>query len=171
MQKIGLDIAPSKTAVALFYSGNKLVELVGINILDHNIMSSDSLKYLGIIFDRRLNFKLHFEYMESKATKCLRSLWTLLPNLKGPSETKRRLYVNVVHSILTYGAPVWAETFGLYKSYQEPIRRIQRGMALRVISAYRTISFESALLLARIPPFHLLVAKLNRIFIRRKQLI
>lgn len=43
-------------------------------------------------------------------------------------------------------------------------------MALRVTSAYRTVSYEAVTLIARIPPFHLLVAKMSKIYIRKQQL-
>lgn len=149
IQRLGLEISVIKTESALFYAGSKRMDPAVINILDKDIVTSDSLKYLSIIFDRRLNFKKHFEYIEAKAGRVMRYLWKLMPNLRGPIEEKR-FYSNVIHSVLLYGAPVWAEAFGQYKSYQISIDRIQRSLALRIISAYRTVSYESSLLLARI---------------------
>lgn len=170
IQRLGLEISVAKNESDLFHAGSKRVDPAVINILDKDIVTSDSLKYLGVIFDRRLNFKKHFEYIECKANRVLRYLWKLMPNLRGPLEEKRRFYSNVIHSILLYGAPVWAEAFGQYKSYQLSIRRIQRSLALRIISAYRTVSYESSLILARIPPFNLLANKSLRIYTRKREL-
>lgn len=86
--------------------------------------------------------------------KILRALTGLMPNLRGPLENKRRLYYNVILSILLYGAPVWHHEFYVSKRKQVPFRRIQRMVASRVVSAYRTVSLDAATLLAGFPPIH-----------------
>lgn len=43
-------------------------------------------------------------------------------------------------------------------------------MALRVISGYRTVAFEAALLLARVPPFFLVATVLKKIYERSREL-
>lgn len=57
IEGLGLEVAPQKTNTALFYGGRRVVFPVDISILGRNITTADSIKYLGIIFDRRLNFK------------------------------------------------------------------------------------------------------------------
>lgn len=121
---LGLNVAPQKTTATLFYRGHKILPPVTVNILDEPIVTGDTFKYLGIMFDRRLTFKSHFLYMEEKAARVKRQLWKIMPNLRSLSETKRRLYVNVIHSVLLYAAPVWSEAFGLYKTQQNPVIRI-----------------------------------------------
>lgn len=170
IQRLGLKISASKTMVALFYSESRRVDPVSVNILEQQIQATETLKYLGVIFDRRLTFKSHYEYIERKAANTMRALWRVMPNLRGPTEEKRKLYVNIIHAILLYAAPVWSDTFGMFKTYQMSIRRVQRCMALRVISAYRTVSYEAATLLARIPPFDLLASRNNKIYIKKKEL-
>lgn len=93
-----------------------------------------------------------------------------MPNLRGPDETKRRLYAHVIHSVLLYAAPVWAEKFAESKTQQIPIKRIQRGVAIRVIRGYKTISYEAATLLAKMPPLFLLAARQRRVYVRMKEL-
>lgn len=58
-----------------------------------------------------------------------------------------------------------------WTTYRAPLLKIQRQMALRVISGYRTVSYEAALLLARIPPIHLLAARQRRIYERTQELV
>lgn len=93
-----------------------------------------------------------------------------MPNLRGPGESKRQLYAKVLHSVMLYAAPVWYDKFTAYKSPQHPINRIQRLIALRVICGYKTVSYEAALLLARIPPFYLTAGRQKRLYIRVKDL-
>lgn len=108
---LGLVVAANKTEAAVFYNGkkNKPNKICDLIIEKEAIKIGESLKYLGVILDSCLNFKEHFLYMENKAIKVLRALSRLMPNLRGPSEAKRRLFTNVIMSILTYGAPVWSD--------------------------------------------------------------
>lgn len=140
---------------------------VKIEIMGKNIVTTDSLKYLGIILDRRLNFKLHFLYIEQKANSMMHLLTRLMPNTRGPKANKRSLYVNV-HAVMLYSAPIWSDAFGMFQRQQLPLLRIQRKMALCSVMTYRTVSFEASMLLAKIPPLFLLAAKYKRIYERKK---
>nr|CAI5830721.1 unnamed protein product [Callosobruchus analis] len=86
-----------------------------------------------------------------KAEKTATALCRLMPKMGGPRASKRRLLSSVVHSIALYGVPFW---FGILQN--EKCRRmlvgLQRRMAIRVCSAYRTASTEALLTVAGIPP-------------------
>ncbi|KAL6416571.1 hypothetical protein ACFW04_013341 [Cataglyphis niger] len=56
------------------------------------------------------------------------------------------------------------------KSSQIIINRVLRTLAIRVVSGYRTISLDAALLLARIPPVYLLANARRRVYDRVKDL-
>lgn len=75
-----------------------------------------------------------------------------MPNLRGPSEKRRKLYANTIKSIFIYGAPIWSDEFCKSRKLKQQIRRIERILAIRVIAGYRTVSADAALLLARFPP-------------------
>lgn len=64
-----------------------------------------------------------------------------MPNLRGPYEEERRLYAWVLYSVLLYGAPVWAEDVEQNKKVQNDLRSIQKRIAERAISAYRTAAY------------------------------
>ena len=67
-----------------------------------------SMKYLGIIFDSKLTFREHINYMAEKFTKLIFALsksaklnWGLkYADLK-------TIYTKVILPLLLYGAPVW----------------------------------------------------------------
>lgn len=124
------------------------------------------MKYLGIIIDSEWSFIDHFRYVENKAAKVSRALFRLMPNLRGPYEEKRRLYASVLTSVVKYAAPVWNDAFSSAASTSlQPIIRLQT-TAIRVISGYRTVSFDVATLLARKPPWTLEVAMRRRVYDR-----
>lgn len=52
------------------------------------------MKYLGMIVDSRLSFGPHLEYVEAMASRFMGSLGRLMPNLRGPLESKRKLFCN-----------------------------------------------------------------------------
>lgn len=84
-----------------------------------------------------------------------------MPNLRGPSEEKRRLYSHVVLATLLYVAPVWHEALTA-TSVVHSLQHVQKCMALRVIAAYRTVSFDAATLLAKTLPVQLLAGRVFR---------
>lgn len=91
-------------------------------------------------------------------------------NIRVPGEKKRRLFENAVMSVLTYGAPVWYDELISSKRIQVPFNRVIRTLALRVISAYKTVSFEAATFLARVPPLYLTASLRKRVFLRLRDL-
>lgn len=103
-------------------------------------------------------------------TKVNRALYKLLPNLRGPQETKRKLYANIVQSIVLYGAPIWSDELQKLKFSQRTLRNLQRTIAIRVIAGYRTVSFDIATILARTPPWILVAVKYTNIYKRTQDL-
>ncbi|KAL6417489.1 hypothetical protein ACFW04_012695 [Cataglyphis niger] len=170
IRRLGLQVSLEKTEAIVFYGKNKPPRIVRLNVDGKDIEAKPTLKYLGIMLDGRLNFRPHFEYVENKIAKVNRALGRLMPNLRGPNESKRKLYAQVVLSILLYGAPIWNEAFMASKSSQIIINRVLRTLAIRVVSGYRTISLDAALLLARIPPVYLLANARRRVYDRVKDL-
>lgn len=155
----------------MFGGGRGALPELSVNIDGERITVKTSMKHLGVVLDRGLTYKAHFQYVEGKALKMVRLMWKLLPNLKGPSAIKRQLYAGVLHSVMLYAAPLWSDSLTRWTTYRAPLLKIQRQMALRVISGYRTVSYEAALLLARIPPIHLLAARQRRIYERTQELV
>ena len=76
-----------------------------------------------------------------------------MANIGGPAESKRRLLTT--QSILLYGAEILA------KSLEQELRRkvlakVQRTAALRLSSAYRTVSEQAILVISSSIPIDLL---------------
>ncbi|KAH8292686.1 hypothetical protein KR054_010467, partial [Drosophila jambulina] len=79
-----------------------------------------------------------------------------LLNTRGPKHTTRKLLASVVISQLLYAAPVWADAAGT-KSYMRGVESTYRLCAIRVASAFRTISDDAVLVLAGLVPLSELV--------------
>lgn len=128
------------------------------------------MKYLGVIVDQRLSFGNHFEYVEEKANQISSGLGRILLNLRGSRETRRRLFANVVMSVVLYAAPVWSNALVASRKGREKLDRLMRAINIRVIAGYRTVPLEASSLLARIPPLSLLASERTRIYNRVKDL-
>lgn len=130
---------------------------------DLPIKFSPSFRYLGILIDVKWSFSYHFQFIIEKTGRVVRALNRLMPNLRGPDERLRRLYANTVMSVILYGAPVWGDVFATSK-LQPALYSLQRTVAQRVISVYRSVSSNAALLLARLPPLKFVATMRKRIF-------
>jgi len=167
MEFLALEVAPEKTEAVLFRGRNRLVGGAPTVRLGNSIIPiGTSMKYLGVILDSKLSFKQHFTYVGEKVGRVSRALGCLMPNLRGPMESKRRLYASVIASVVLYAAPIWADSLVASKDSRRLFRQWQRVIALRVCSAYRSVSYDSSTLLARLVPYELLAAERARIFWR-----
>lgn len=125
-----------------------------INIEGEKIEAGKNIKYLGITIDSKLNFTQHAKTTAEKANKVAQNISRIMPNISMAKPRKRRLIGIVVQFILLYGAPNWADRMS--KKGKTEMGRAQRKTALRIISAYSTVSTEAAILLADLPPIDLL---------------
>lgn len=91
------------------------------------------------------------------------ALSRLMPNLSGPKASKRRILGAVVHSIMLYAAPIWGEIMDK-KKYRNILSGVQRRLAIRVGSAYRTISAEAIQVITGIKPLEPMVAERGKTF-------
>ncbi|KMQ90570.1 reverse transcriptase [Lasius niger] len=169
INRLGLAVATEKTEATLFHgrrTGNLPSQIV---IKDVSIDLSASIKYLGIYIDTKWLFSDHFRYIEDKADRVIKALNRLMPNLRGPDERRRRLFANAILSIILYGAPVWADELNRSQLLTS-LNRLERSVAQRVISAYRTVSVNAAFLLARMPPLQFLAPMRKRTYEQVKKL-
>lgn len=120
------------------------------------MLPTSTIKYLGVTLDSRLSFEPHFQRLELKLTGAARALSRLMPNLRGPNERKRKLFLNVIASMALYGAPIWTDASSSSRRISGCLQRVQRTCAIRIVCAYRSVSFTAACLLARAPPFVLM---------------
>ena len=134
----GLKMAPEKTE-ALLVTDRRSFQYPRIVLGEHQVDCKTSIKYLGVQLDRRLSFGEHLKIAAAKAIQCGASLARLMPNIGGPREAKRRLVASVVQSKLLYAAPVWANALQNH-AIQRKLFSTQRLVALRIVSAYRTVS-------------------------------
>lgn len=161
LTKRNLEMAPHKSEAVLL-AGGRTKKTIKINIGNMEINSKESIKYLGVHLHRNMKWSEHIRLTALKASKALSGVCRLMPKIGGPRENNRRILCSVAHSIMLYGAPIWGSAMDR-KCYRNTFLRVQRQAAIRITRAYRTTSTKALLVLARVPPIHLLVDQRNQI--------
>lgn len=163
LTSLGLKISIAKTNVLLINSGGpNFGSATTVRISGTEVEASGVIKYLGYYLNGSWRFREHISRVAEKASRVMAALSRLTPNLRGPKERTRRLYLAVVTSVMMYGAPVWGPV--VEGRVLSRLRRVHRSMVIRVIAGYRTVSYSAACALAGVPPVDLLAGYYARTF-------
>jgi len=157
----GLKLAAEKTELLLLTRSHIPLE-VPLQVCGHAKSTQRSAKYLGLQLDSRLNYWAQIQHAAKKASRATASLARLMANIGGPTQSKRRLLLTASNTILLYGCEVWAEALKA-DSRRKVYASVQRTAALRIASAYRTVSEAAVLVISSCIPIDLLA------FERRKR--
>lgn len=134
----------------LIYFDNKYTELLNVNYNDCTLNTCNSIKFLGLYIDNRLDWKSHVDYLCSNLSKYCYALRTLTESVS--TDVAVTAYRAYIHSRLSYGIIFWGNSVdiervlilqkrcirGIYKMAQtESCREIfVRNGIMTVISLY-----------------------------------
>jgi len=146
MDSRGLQLASPQTELLLVTRKQMPLEME-LRFTGTTTRTQMSIRYLGVRLNSKLTCGPQIDNARTKAAVKTRSLSRLMTNTGGPIPSRRKLLMNTNNSILLYGCEVWAD---LLKKNGRPktLLAIQRTSALRIISAYRTVSCAAALVIA-----------------------
>lgn len=130
---------------------------MNFNVIGVIITPKKAIKYLGVWLDSKMVFAEHINKTVEK------SLSILMPNIGGPRASKRRLISSVIHSQILYAAPVFSTAMSNINLVKK-LNRVRRLMAIKISSAYRTISGEAAGVIAGIPPIELIIKERTEVY-------
>ena len=103
-------------------------ELPLLSIDGKSIQREQYTKFLGILIDENINWKVHISHLHNKISKSIGVLYRVRHYLN--KKLLQQLYFSFVHSHLTYGNIAWGST---YKSNLNSLYRRQKH-ALRIIN-------------------------------------
>jgi len=103
-----LSVNPSKSEMVLFTRKYKIEALCPIWFSGKELELSAQVKYLGVILDRKLSWKLHIDAKCDEALICLHQLrcsvgktWSISPKIA------QWMYTAIIRPTITYAAVVW----------------------------------------------------------------
>ena len=138
--KWGFKVSIDKTSMVLFHrSKNKHIEL---NFNGSALKRVDSVKFLGMVFDRRLSWKNHVDYLVTKCKKRINLLKVLAGSKWGADkETMLIVYKGLILSCMDYGCEVYDSATKTLKNKLEVVQN----QALRLCSGALSCTSISAL--------------------------
>ncbi|XP_063382997.1 uncharacterized protein LOC134669402 [Cydia fagiglandana] len=162
-----LKFAPHKTC-AMVITRKLKFDAPRLSMGGVNIAMSNEIKILGLTIDHKLTFNQHVAgvcrkalNMYKKLARTARVSWGLHP------EVIRTIYTAAVEPVVLYAASAWApaaKKLGVIKQ----LNTVQRGFAQKICKAYRTVSLNSALLLAGMLPLDLRVQEAASLYEAKK---
>jgi hypothetical protein len=72
-----------------------------------NIPFISRVKHLGVIFDKRITWRLHIDMIEAKAFRTFIRIYSLFKNESSSANIKLTLHRALIRSIMTYACPAW----------------------------------------------------------------
>ncbi|KMQ86470.1 reverse transcriptase [Lasius niger] len=157
IRALGLTVALHKTEAVYFkLPRQKPPPRPHITVEGVRIEVRGCMKYLGLHLDSHCNFREHFNRMAPRIRAAINSFGSLLPNVGGPRDRVRRLYMGVVGSMILYGAPVWSKELEASRGSLALMQGLQRRLAIRITRAYGTTPLEAALAVSGSLPWDLL---------------
>jgi len=151
--KNGFKFSTTKT-VCIHFCNQRGLHLDPVLYLNKNIIPIvENTKFLGVIFDKKLNFKAHIAHLRIKCQAALQLLRTVSRMDWGADrETLLRLFRSLIRSRLDYGALVYGSARPSYLLKLKPVQN----QALRLcLGAFRTSPIVSLHAEAFEPPMEI----------------
>lgn len=105
-----LKLNSTKTEAILF-TRSRFSPTRNLLIDGYPIPWSNTVKYLGLVLDQKLNWNAQVANLRLKGTKAYSALYPLMNrNSLLSSHTKMAIYSTLIRPCITYGCPVWGNT-------------------------------------------------------------
>lgn len=163
----GLSLATQKTELLLL-TRRHIPTTIDFNIGETTLHTKQCVNYLGIRLDPKMTFSNQIQHAATKSAKITAQLSRLMANIGGPTQNKRRLLMETSTSILLYGCEVWGDAIK-WRKRANALLAAQRTSALRITSAYRTVSGAAVLVIAGAVPIDLKIGERRKIWIKRQE--
>jgi hypothetical protein len=79
-----------------------------------NIRLVNHVKYLSVIFDKRITCKLHIEMTEAKAFRAVTRIYSLYKSERLSANIKLTFHKELIRSVMTYACPAWEFTTDMH---------------------------------------------------------
>ena len=171
-EKNKISFNESKSKVMLVSRQNRWNgKEVNVLLNGKRLDQADTIKYLGIYLDDKLNFKNHMDHV---TTRCMNLVHALSRSAKQNwglgHKSLRTIYTGAILPIMSYGAPVWISALMSSEIYRKKYKRVQRLINIKIAKACRTISYEASCTLTGELPICIKLKEITSIYAKIKTL-
>lgn len=148
---------------AQFHLGEEQHSQIVVNCGCEKIAKTTSTKYLGLIIDQNMTWKLHIKEIIGKIRKAIRSFYYL--NRVCSKSMLRQIYYALINSKLQYGIAFWG---GAHANSFEEVEKLQKRFIRILVGAGRLSNSYPLFKVSGILPLrHLYVHKVLSLFFRK----
>jgi ribonuclease HI len=140
-QTSGLHLTPSKCTSLIFFRYRSAPPPLSLFIGATPIPTATTVRFLGLIWDRALNWSAHINYLRSSCSRRLNILAMTAGTRWGADRTcLLRFYRAYVRSLLDYGSPIYGSANPGVLTRLDPIHHKGLRVALGAFASSPTIS-------------------------------
>ena len=148
-------------SVFIQYSWQKRVPRLNLNLGGTQLKRVPKIKYLGVVFTEKLQWKSHILYIANKAMRNLMMLQGIVSRNWGlQGKYTRILYMGAIDPIIMHGCVVWSGALNK-AALLKPIKRVQRIAAQMITRCNCKTHYLDLLMLAGLPPIELRAKELS----------
>jgi hypothetical protein len=100
-----IKINEDKTRAIYFTCRNRPPNSLKLN--GRNIPFVNSVKYLGVLLDKTMTWRLHVQMIEAKAFRTFICIYSLFKSELLSANIKLTLHEALIRSVITYACPAW----------------------------------------------------------------
>jgi hypothetical protein len=100
-----IKINEDKTQAIYFTHRNRPPDSLKLN--GRNIPFVNSVKYLDVLFDKRMTWRLHTQMIEAKAFRTFIRIYSLFKSERLSANIKLTLHKALIRSVMTYACSAW----------------------------------------------------------------
>jgi len=164
-----LNFYENKSILCLCHAEKRDKNDIDICVNNKKLQQITGIKYLGNIFDSKMTFSVHVNYIEETCTKLI---FTLAKSAKITWGLKHKalksIYTGEILLLILYGTPVWNSVMNK-ACYKAKIIRIQELINIRIAKAYCTISNETLCVISRLMPINIKIAEKDKFYEIKKR--
>ena len=152
----------------IIFTKKRIVPELDIRLNTVRIAQCDTLSYLGLLFDRKLNWNRHIDNLYDNTLRIINGLSVAARATWGlRSEVLKEIYEAAVLPKMLYAVHVWHPAVERKKNLVK-LERLQRLIAIKICKGYRTLSFEATILLAGLLPIQMKIEERTTLYNIRK---
>ena len=141
-----------------------------LTVVDQAIPITDTIRYLGVVLNKRLTWEDHLQYTIGRAERYVPLLSTICRNMYGYSTWARRImYKGTVLATMQYCSSVFYQEVAKNDYIKTSLQHLRRRMCINIARLYRSVGVEAAGVVAGIPPIDLLIAARAILWMKKRR--